>query len=164
MWQHELLLARNDWYKKMYPAATSDHGVPKPSRPYRDDNTNDLTRSIYDWLKYHFHYVNRIQSQGQVRKEKVSLAFGNVREKYTWCYGATNRGSSDLIALINGLHVAIEIKCRATRDRLRPDQVKEKSRIESAGGIYYVARDMQSFIDWYHETFTLQKNVNGKPS
>lgn len=39
----------------------------------------------------------------------------------------------------------------------QPQQLKEKQRIEAAGDIYYVAIDMQSFVEWYEQTFEEDK-------
>lgn len=157
-WQHELKSLRHKWYLNKYQAA-QDFGVPLP-KPYRDDTTNGLTRCITDFLKFSNHYVNRINSQGQVRAETVQLAHGNIRKNYKWVHGATNRGTADLDAIIAGRTLKIEIKCKATKDRLRPDQLKEKARIEQAGGVYYVVTDMASFLTWYKqliEVFKMQK-------
>jgi hypothetical protein len=158
-WKNELLQARKNWYLKKYQVAR-EFGVPALPKPYNDDSTNGLTKCIYDWLKYHDHYVNRIQSQGQVRVEKIPLAFGNVREKIVWTHGTTNKGTADIDSIIFGKPVKIEVKCSATKDRLSDHQLKEKKRIESSGGIYYVATNMQTFIEWYKQTFKIVNSIN----
>jgi len=155
-WKEELLRAREQWYLKKYQGAR-DFGVPVPKR-YRDDSSNDLLRSVYDWLKFNNCYVNRVNVQGQVRIEKVPLANGLVRELVSWTRGTTNKGSSDLISLINNRFVAIEIKCKTTRDRIRSDQLKEKKRVEASGGIYLIVTDMSMFLEWYKLFLVNNKN------
>lgn len=61
------------------------------------------------------------------------------------------KGTADIDSIINGKPVKIEIKCLATHDRMRPEQAKEQTRIEAAGGIYLVVTNMEDFIKWYKE-------------
>lgn len=156
-WKDKLLDARRQWYLNRYQAAR-DHGVPLP-KPYTDKTSNELTRCICDFLKYSGHYANRINSQGQVRLETIQLANGGSYKKANWTKGNSNRGTADVNAIIAGLSVAIEIKCKGTKDRMRPEQIKEKQRIEAAGGVYYVATDMQTFIEWYEQTFITNNQI-----
>src|SRR5690242_6156339 len=114
----ELLEVRNSFYLKKYQAA-KDFGVPLP-KPYTDKTTNGLTTCVFDWLKFNGHYVNRLNSQGHARIEKIPLANGKVLEKVRYTHGSTNKGTADIDSIINGKPVKIEIKCAATRDRIRP--------------------------------------------
>jgi hypothetical protein len=45
------------------------------------------------------------------------------------------------------------IEVKVGKDRLSEDQRKEMAAIEQAGGIYYVARNMADFYEWYYKTF-----------
>lgn len=92
-WKEQLLEARKQWFHKAYPEACKDHGVPL-AKPYRDNNTNGLTRSVFDWMKFHNHYVNRLNSQGQARIEKIKCFGGRVIEKTRFTRGTTNQGHS----------------------------------------------------------------------
>jgi hypothetical protein len=148
-WKQKLLTAREQWFLKKYQAAR-EFGVPF-SGLYSDQTTNGLTRCVCDFLKFNGHYYNRVNSQGQVRLETVQLSNGGSFKKAKWTYGTSNRGTADITAIIFGKHVAIEIKCKGTRDRIRPTQLIEKRRIEAAGGIYYIATDMESFTGWYEQ-------------
>lgn len=113
-------------------------------KAYTDKTTNGLTSTIIDFLKFKGHYANRINCMGVTR-----LIKGNMMHVPS----STRKGVADIHAIINGKHCSIEIKCKATNDRMSKDQEQERSRIESAGGIYYVAQDMESFLVWYHQTF-----------
>jgi hypothetical protein len=151
LWKKKLLFARAKWYLENR-AGARDFCVPLPP-VFTDENSNGLTKCICSWLKFKGHYSNRINSQGQVRMETVQLANGGSYKKANWTRGTSNQGTADITAIINGKHVSIEIKCKATGDRMRPEQLKEKLRVEAAGGIYYVATDMESFMLWYEQTF-----------
>ena len=43
--------------------------------PYKDDTANGLTKCIVDWINFNGGYANRINTQGQVRIERLQLAF-----------------------------------------------------------------------------------------
>lgn len=118
-------------------------------KSYDDKSTNGLTNAIMDWLKFHNHYATRINCIGIVRN------IGGVA-KYT--PSSTRRGVADIHSLILGKHVSIEIKCKATNDKMSTDQHKEQKRIESSGGIYYVAQTMPSFLEWFNKTFNTHNN------
>ena len=66
-----------------------------------------------------------------------------------WVKGTTKRGTADIHAVIGGRHVSIEVK--AGRDRMSDAQHKTKAAIESCGGVYYIARDFESFIKFYQQ-------------
>ena len=87
IWKQKLLRAREKWYLKSY-AAARDIGVPLPPK-YSDKTTNDLTKCVCAWLKYKEHYANRINSQGQVRLEKIQLANGGTYKKANWTHGSS---------------------------------------------------------------------------
>ena len=68
-----------------------------------------------------------------------------------WIQGQGSKGSSDLHAVIRGRAVKIEVKIG--RDKQSPDQKKYQEAIEASGGIYYIAKDFESFYKWYNLTF-----------
>lgn len=146
-WKSELNALREKWYLTNH-AAARDFGVPLP-KPYRDDNTNGLTRSVCDYLKFAGNYANRVNTVGRVRVEKVQLAGGGERQNVHWQKGNTNKGAADINAIINGRAVQIEIKTAATKDKVRPNQVKEQARVEKAGGVYWLVTSMPNFLEQY---------------
>ena len=119
--------------------------------PYKDDTANRLTNCIIDYINFKGGYANRINVQGQARKERINLAFGNYRDKITYTPSTTNKGTADIKATIAGSSLDIEVKIG--KDKLSDHQKKEQLRITAAGGIYFVAKDMQSFVDFYKNTF-----------
>lgn len=155
-WKKELLKKREEWYLEKYQAA-KDHGVPL-AKPYRDTDTNSLTRAVYDWLKFHNHYVNRINVVGRVHIEKVKCV-GKVIEHARHTPSTTNKGTADIDSIISGKPIKIEIKCKATKDRMRESQFAEKARIENSGGVYVIVTDMETFIKWYKSFTNVQVPV-----
>ncbi|MBD2705553.1 VRR-NUC domain-containing protein [Spirosoma sp. BT702] len=118
------------------------HARPKPK--YEDRTANGLTRCILDFVKFSGGYANRIQSQGQYRP-------GIGGRKGTYTYSTTRKGTADIHAIINGLHLSIEVKIG--KDRMSDAQRQMQADIQKAGGIYYVARTFQEFYDWFFAQF-----------
>jgi hypothetical protein len=60
-------------------------------------------------------------------------------------------GTADISATIRGRSVKIEVKIG--RDRQSDAQKRYQASIEAAGGIYYIARNIDDFMQWYNQTF-----------
>ena len=135
-WKNEIKQLRESYYLANYQSAR-DHGVPK--KLYSDTTANSLTNAICDFLKFNGCYANRINSMGTMRK---------IDGQMKWTKGSTNRGTADIACIINGRAVSIEIKIGA--DKMSEAQHKEKARIEKAGGVYVVVRNMEEFCCWYN--------------
>ena len=82
---------------------------------------------------------------------------GTAREKkttagkvigVTWTKGTSTAGSADISATIKGRSVKIEVKYG--RDVQSQVQKDYQNKIETAGGIYYIARDFDTFVEWYN--------------
>ena len=140
-WKTYLLKIREEYYLQNCRAAR-DFGVPRPT-PYSDKTANQLTRAVCDFLKFHGHYSNRVNSMGIQRRTKGG--------EQKWCYGASNKGTADITAIIGGKHVSIEIK--VGRDVMSQHQHREKARVERAGGHYITVGSMEEFFYWY-KSFT----------
>jgi hypothetical protein len=103
---------------------------------------NQLTSDIMDYLLDRNCAVARINTTG-IYDEKL----GRYRKS-----GSTNGVEDisctyplDVKGITIGLTIAIEIKIG--KDKMSDDQKKRKQRIELAGGIYLVAKDLQQFKD-----------------
>lgn len=123
---------------------------------YSDKTTNGLTRAILDFLNYSGHWAIRVNTQGQARVQKIprySLVSGKVEhtDKVRYTKSTTRRGSPDISAIVRGLGVQIEVKVGA--DTMSEHQEKEQGRITAAGGLYYIARSMPAFLQWFEQTF-----------
>ncbi len=143
-WQKQIKKMRENFMKENFQACR-DFGV--PAKRYSDKTANSLTNAICDFLKFNNHYSNRINSTGIMRK---------VNGQMKWTKGQTNLGTADIACIINGRAVSIEIKIGA--DKMSEAQHKEKARIEGAGGVYVVAKDMEGFLTWYNQFTTPLNN------
>jgi hypothetical protein len=103
---------------------------------YKDSSANDLTKCIIDFLRLKGHYATRIQTQGQKR--------GSVMT-----YGTTQKGTADIHACINKIHVSIEIKFG--KDKQSEFQKQVQQEVEQSGGIYLLIKDFEQFYKFYCE-------------
>lgn len=119
-------------------------------KPYSDTKANKLTSAIIDFIDYNGGLANRVSSAGRyIAGQTGSAKFGRFTVKQgttgKWVPGSTNKGTADIHAVMQGRHISIEVKIGA--DRMSHAQHKEKARIEAAGGLYLVAKNMATFIE-----------------
>ena len=110
-----------------------------PNMPYpvktkfRDDSANGLTKCVVAWLELHGHFAGRVNTTG-IYNQKLG--------KYI--HSGSRKGMADITAVINGLHVSIEVK--HNKDRIRPEQMKVKHEIEQSGGVYIIVSTFDDFL------------------
>lgn len=151
-WKEQLKEMKYSYMEQRTPGAfLASGGSTMRLKPFTDITSNGLTNCIIDWINCSGGTANRINVQGQFRKEKIHLAFGNAREVTRFTPSTTRRGTADIHAVMIGRHLSIEVKIGA--DKLSEAQLQEQRRITAAGGLYFVARDMQSFVDWFTAVF-----------
>ena len=130
---------------------------------YSDKTANDLTRAIIDFVRLRGGQAERINTTGRPIDRRVAYTdvVGMTRTvgSIEWIKGTGTRGSADISATIKGQSVKIEVKIGT--DRQSQAQKEYEKNIEAAGGIYYIARDFTSFVEWYHSKFGKGEN-NGK--
>jgi hypothetical protein len=129
-----------------------------PVKAYTDKTANGLTRCIIDFLKFSGWQAERINTTGRPidRRQVVTDVIGNRRQigSIEWIKSGSTPGSADISATIKGRSVKIEVKCKATGDNYQSEGQKlYQQQIEASGGLYYIARDFQSFSEWYIQTF-----------
>jgi len=117
-------------------------GYEMKTKPYRDNTANSLTNAIIDFIIFNGGDANRINTQGQQRR---------INGRTCWTYGSTRKGTADIHAIFQGRAISIEIKIG--NDRQSEAQMKEAERITKAGGLYLVAKDMPSFLEWWYKRF-----------
>ena len=141
LWQHEC---------DTHPALVQHAGetsfpiqayIPMPSR--EDSTANGLTRCIIDFIKLRGGQAERVSIMGRPIKQ----ANGN----YMFGKSHMTKGTADISATIRGRSVKIEVKIGT--DRQSDAQRKYQADIERAGGMYYIAKDFESFVEWYNKTF-----------
>jgi hypothetical protein len=135
---HELKVKR---YAETHPNYPSDY-IPKTM--YKDSTANGLTRAICDYINYNGYQAERINTMGTAREKKTTA--GKVIG-VTWTKGTSTAGSADISATIKGRSVKIEVKIG--KDRQSEAQKRYQENIEKAGGIYIIAKDFDSFVEWY---------------
>jgi hypothetical protein len=135
---HELKLQR---YAITHPNFPQDY-IPKTM--YKDSTANGLTRAICDFINYQGYQAERINTMGTAREKKTTA--GKVIG-VTWTKGTSTAGSADISATIKGRSVKIEVKIG--KDRQSEAQKRYQENIEKAGGTYYIAKDFDSFVEWY---------------
>jgi hypothetical protein len=117
---------------------------------WQDNSANALTKSIVGFLNLSGHFAERINTMGTYRAgRKIAVGEGHrmTPGKYVPTTGV--KGSADISCTINGKSVKIEVKY--AKDRMSEAQKEYAQRTEAAGGIYYIARDFDSFKEWYDE-------------
>jgi hypothetical protein len=135
--------------KAKYPSMNPNY---LPSTDWADNSANSLTKSIIFYINATGNQAERIGNQGQYREgAKIQVGTGEIA--YTkqlpgkWTPGQGTKGTADISATINGKSVKIEVKYK--KDVQSQVQKDYQNKIESAKGIYYIARDFDTFVEWY---------------
>lgn len=103
---------------------------------FEDKSTNGLTDCCIKWLQLNGHYCSRIQSQGQYR-ENLGM----------WTKSSVRRGIGDIMAIVNGQSIMIEIKVGA--DKQSQAQEETENDVIASGGVYIIVRNFAEFLDFY---------------
>lgn len=123
---------------------------------YRDDSANGLTKCIIKFIQLRGGQAERISTSGRVVDNRTTYtdAVGFVRTmgSVQWIPSNSTKGSADVSATIKGRSIKIEVKIG--KDRQSPAQVEYQRNIEAAGGLYYIARDLTTFVEWYTKIFS----------
>lgn len=116
---------------RKYPTVPHS-ALPRPK--YSDSTANGLTACIKDFIELSGGVANRVNTTGIMRNGKYTKAGGT-------------KGAADLNCIVKGKSLQVEIKIG--NDKLRPAQIAQMEKVRAAGGLYYVAKDFQSFYEYY---------------
>ena len=123
---------------------------------YSDKKANGLTRCIIDWIKFNGGQAERISVTGRYidNSKVVTDVLGNKRKIGSGTYIPSNMqvGSADISATIknkNGIGLSCKIEVKIGRDIQSPEQKKYQEQVESAGGVYIIARNFEDFVKDY---------------
>lgn len=142
-WRDRLRAAYREHTRINHPDFyTLSGGAKMKTKTWEDSTANGLTKCIIDWITYDGGFASRVNTTGMMRK---------IGGQMRWTKGSSVKGLADIMATINGRAVHIEVKIG--RDRMSDDQKKVKAKVEASGGLYFIAKDMYSFLDWYDEQF-----------
>ena len=118
---------------------------------YTDKTANGLTKAIVKWINLNGYQAERISTSGRwVDNSKVVTdVLGNQKKIGSGKYikGSGTKGSADISATIKGKSIKIEVKIG--KDRQSEVQIEYQKAIERAGGIYFIAKDFNSFYEFY---------------
>lgn len=138
--------------RKKYPSIPIDYLAPVT---FRDDTANGLTKCITTFIQLMGGQAERISTTGRPidRQSTFTDVVGRTRSigRIEWVPGTTTKGSADISATIAGKSVKIEVKI--SRDVQSQAQKNYQQDVEQAGGVYYIARDFTSFLEWFNQTF-----------
>ena len=117
---------------------------------YTDKTANGLTKAIVKWINLNGYQAERISTSGRwVDNSKVVTdVLGNRKKIGSGKYikGSGTKGSADISATIKGKSIKIEVKMK---DKQSEAQKEYQKAIERAGGIYFIAKDFNSFYEFY---------------
>lgn len=113
-----------------------------PIPKHTDKTANGLTQCIMDYIRLRGGQAERISIMGRPTETATGIR---------WDKSHMTRGTADISAIVGGRAVKIEVK--KGRDRQSEAQRCYQSDVERAGGLYYIARDFDSFVEWYNKTF-----------
>ena len=113
---------------------------------FSDSTANGLTKAIIRWLELNGHQAERINTQGTFIKGKtIGVGMYGIKQlQGKYIPSGSTRGSADISATINGRSVKIEVK---QKDKQSPAQVAYQQAIEKAGGLYWLVRTFDEFIE-----------------
>jgi hypothetical protein len=115
-------------------------------KKWDDKTANGLTKAITSFIQFNGFQAERINTMGTARENKRTD--GKVIG-VTWTKGTSTAGSADISATIRGRSVKIEVKIG--KDRQSDAQKRYQESIERAGGVYIIARDFDTFVEWFDE-------------
>jgi len=134
-------------HKKKFPSIP-EYAIPKPK--YSDTTANGLTKCIIDFVNMKGYLAERTNTMGRVidGRKTYTDAIGQTKTigsmKYIPSTGMV--GSSDIKVYINGKIIAVEVKMK---DKQSDAQKQYQSRIEQAGGQYWIVRNFEEFYNNY---------------
>lgn len=118
---------------------------------FTDKTANGLTKAIVKWINLNGYQAERISTSGRwVDNSKVVTdVLGNRKKIGSGKYikGSGTKGSADISATIKGKSIKIEVKIG--KDKQSEAQKEYQKAIERAGGIYFIAKDFNSFYEFY---------------
>lgn len=129
-----IIQLQEDYTRWYYANRSIDKSMQIVNKFY-DNSANELTKAIMIWFKINGHFAARINS-GATYDPRLGI--------YRKGSGAT-AGMADINAVVKGKSISVEVKYG--KDRIRESQIKVKSEIELAGGIYFIARTFDGFLE-----------------
>jgi hypothetical protein len=125
------------------------HCIPRPK--FSDSSANNLTKAVIKYIELMGYQAERISNTGRYvdNTKKVKNIQGQCLQIGSGQYipGTGTKGTADISATIKGKSVKIEVKFG--KDRQSEAQKEYQSTIERSGGIYYIAKDFETFYNFF---------------
>jgi AAA+ ATPase superfamily predicted ATPase len=122
---------------------------------FEDKTANGLTKAIIAYIQLKGGQSERINTTGRPidRTQTFTDAIGRTRTigRIEWIPGTGTNGSADISATIKGRSVKIEVKIG--NDRQSAKQKEYQKAVQTAFGLYYIARTFEDFVTWYNQRF-----------
>lgn len=134
--------------KEMYEHKYRNSVIPKSGRfitKHEDITANGLTKCINSWAKVNAAHFQRMNTTGQ-----YDAKLGIYRRS-----GAT-KGVTDILVIHKGKTLNIEVKIG--KDRMSSEQIKMRSSIEAAGGVYWIVKSYDDFLEKINKLFIPKNN------
>lgn len=125
-----------------------------PALDIKGRSTNKLEKQIVAFIQLHGWQAERVKNTGTARVSEVELASGYTKKNVTYTKGTGRNGTADISATIEGRSVKIEVKNKKTKDRMSKHQKSYQAELDLTGGIYYVAKEIDEFINWFNDNFS----------
>jgi len=127
-----------------------DYAIPHPK--FKDKTANDLTKSIIKYIELMGYQAERISNTGRYidKRKQVKNILGQTINIGSGQYipGTGTNGTADISATIKGKSVKIEVKIG--KDRQSEAQKDYQESIERSGGIYFIAKDFETFYNFFN--------------
>lgn len=123
---------------------------------YNDSTANGLTTCIIDFLNMmDGTHAERISNEGRTidTRKTITNVVGQVRQigSIKRIKSSMQLGTADISATILGRSVKIEVKIGNDRQSL--DQKEYERQIKDARGYYFIAKDFETFYNWFTAKF-----------
>jgi len=106
---------------------------------FKDTTANELTKTII-WDMYHIR-------EGAAYRINNGAVYDKKRGVYR--AGVQKKGVPDIIGIINGRFIGIEVKIG--KDRQSADQKLVEKEINAAGGVYFIAKSYDDYLNKINE-------------
>ena len=117
---------------------------------FSDRTANGLTKCILRFLQLTGNHAERINTTGRpIDRTRVTTDCLGRKQRIgsiEWLPTTGMKGSADIHSIIDGRFVAVEIKMK---DRQSEAQKKYQARVEEAGGLYWIIRSFEQFMNQY---------------
>ena len=104
-------------------------------KAFKDATANELTKTII----FDMYWVR----EGLAYRINNGAIYDTKRQVYR--KGVQRKGIPDIIGIINGRFIGIEVKIG--RDRQSADQKEVEKEINDAGGVYFIAKSYDDYLE-----------------